>query len=75
MVKALTAGYGGAAASTDRTHGAVLQSEAVEGARGFNYITCHNCGDEQVHHPNQVKFRCCGKSIPFEDLFFAISKK
>lgn len=64
--KALTAGYGGAGASTDRTGGSVLQSESLED--GFKYITCKNCGNEQVYMANQVKCRKCRQSLSFEDL-------
>lgn len=70
MVKALTAGYGGAAAPTNRTSGSVIQTESLDGvARGFNYITCQQCGDEQVYMKHQVKCRKCGKSLPFSDLY------
>jgi len=49
IVKALTAGYGGAGAPMGRTGGSVLQAEAMDDGRGFKYITCDNCGDEQVY--------------------------
>lgn len=71
--KALTAGYGGAGAPTNLTGGGVLQSEKVLGGttkKGeFQYITCNNCGTEQVHHANQVKCRDCGKSFSLDQLF------
>lgn len=64
--KALTAGYGGAAAPTDRSAGSVLQAESLES--GFRYITCKECGAEQLHMANQVRCRDCSKSFPFSDL-------
>lgn len=71
--KALTAGYGGASAPTSRTHGAVLQSESFEDnekpTKGFKYVVCDSCGNEQVYGKNQVKCRSCGKSWSFEKLF------
>lgn len=66
LKKALTAGYGGAGAPTSRTGGSVVQSESLED--GFKYITCKECGHEQVHMDNQVKCRECQKSLSFEDL-------
>lgn len=74
MVKALTAGYGGAGAPTDRSGGAVLQTESLPLGRGFKFITCHSCGDEQVHGKNQTKCRKCGKSFSFEQLAKLIMK-
>jgi hypothetical protein len=68
--KALTAGYGGGAAPTSRTGGAVLQTEAVEdGRKGFKYIKCFQCGHEQPHLKYQVKCSKCNKSFPFADLY------
>jgi hypothetical protein len=64
--KALTAGYGGAGAPTDQTGGSVLQTESLES--GFKYVTCKECGNEQIHMANQVKCRKCSKSLSFEDL-------
>ena len=73
LKKALTAGYGGAAAPTSRVHGAVFQAESLEGAResetGFKYITCDYCGHEQVHMKHQVKCRDCDKAMSLEKLF------
>ena len=75
MVKSLTAGYGGAGAPTSRTGGAVLQGESVkkeskEKDNKFKYITCPECGHEQVHMKYQVKCRHdnCGKAFPFSIL-------
>lgn len=71
--KALTAGYGGAGAPTSRVGGAVIQSESLEQGRpGFKYITCDNCGKEQVHAKHQVKCRECGRSMSFEKLYQAV---
>jgi hypothetical protein len=76
MVKMLSAGYGGAGAPTGRTHGAVLQTEALDdGRKGFQYYTCFQCGDEQVYSKNQMKCRKCGQSLSFEDLFKLLSRK
>lgn len=67
--KALTAGYGGAGAPTSLTHGGVLQSESLDDGRGsFKYITCDDCGKEQVYSKFQVKCRECGSSFPMERL-------
>jgi hypothetical protein len=66
LEKALTAGYGGAGSATDRIGGSVLQSESLDD--GFKYITCKNCGHEQVYMANQVKCRDCKHSLSFEDL-------
>jgi hypothetical protein len=76
LIKALTAGYGGVAAPTNRTGGSILQAEALDDGRssvtpGFRYITCNHCGHEQVHMANQVKCRNpnCGKAMSFENLY------
>lgn len=74
LTKALTAGYGGAAAPTGRTGGAVFQTETLDLGRGFDYITCNKCGEEQVHATNQVKCRECGKPFEFEKLVNLIVK-
>jgi hypothetical protein len=72
--KALTAGYGGAGAPTDRTAGAVMQTEALEDGRpsikqkGFKYVTCDQCGNEQVYMKHQVKCRSCNHPLRFEKL-------
>ncbi len=64
--KALTAGAGGAGSPMDLTGGGVMQSEALES--GFKYITCKECGKEQVHARHQVKCRECGKNFSLRDL-------
>jgi hypothetical protein len=66
--KALTAGYGGAGAPTDATGGAVLQSESLNMGRGFKYITCDDCGEENIYMKHQTKCRKCHKSYPFYKL-------
>lgn len=74
--KALTAGYGYAGSPTNLSGGGVMQSESVLGGPTngtFKYITCDDCGKEQVHHANQVKCRECGKSFSFEKIFKLIS--
>lgn len=73
MKKALMAGYGGAGAPTSQTGGGVIQAESLEQGRpGFKYITCNNCGKEQVHAKYQVKCRECGQGMSFEKLYDAI---
>lgn len=66
LKKALTAGYAGGGIPTDATGGSVIQSESLD--PGFKYITCKECGDEQVYMANQVRCRKCKKSFSFEDL-------
>ena len=67
--KAMTAGYGGAGAPTERMSGSVIQSESLEqGRKGLKYITCDNCGKEQVHSKHQVKCRECGGGMSFAKL-------
>jgi len=68
LIKALTAGYGGAGTPTSQTGGSVLQAEAPMG-RGFNYVTCKDCGDDQIYMKHQVKCRKCNKSLPFSDIY------
>jgi len=68
--KALTAGYGGAGSPTGNTGGGVLQSESLDvgNGKGFKYVTCDDCGTEQIYSKFQVKCRDCGKSFPLEKL-------
>lgn len=77
--KALLAGYGGASAPTSRTHGAVMQTESLEGItrdmRGFKYITCDKCGKEQIHSKHQVKCRECGSGFSFDNLYRSVHGK
>jgi hypothetical protein len=77
LIKALTAGYGGASAPGARTGGAVIQSESLEDGRGgLQYIKCNNCGDEQVYMKHQVKCRKCMQHFPMADLYkFIVSNK
>lgn len=73
LKKALTAGYGGAASPGDRVSGAVIQAESLEQGRpGFKYISCDNCGKEQVHSKHQVKCRECGHGMSFAKLYGAM---
>jgi hypothetical protein len=67
--KALTAGYSGASAPTSRTGGSVLQTEHLDLGRGFKYIKCNGCGDEQVYMQHQVKCRKCQQHFPMADLY------
>jgi hypothetical protein len=69
--KALTAGYGGAGAPTSMTGGAVFQTESLDDGRkgkGFDYVTCENCGHEQVFMKHQVKCRNCRQNFSLEKL-------
>ena len=77
LVKALTAGYAGAAAPTNRSGGAVLQSEALDDGRGtgFKYFTCPQCGHEQIFGRNQVKCRECNKNMSLEQLYEIMTRK
>jgi GNAT superfamily N-acetyltransferase len=78
MEKALTAGYGGAGAPTAMSGGSVLQSESQElGPKSFKYITCDDCGNEQIYGKFQVKCRNCNKTFSMKKLekFFQINKK
>lgn len=76
LSKALLAGYGAASAPTGRVGGAVLQSESLEDGRpSFKYITCDNCGKEQIYGKHQVKCRHCGHSFSFEKLAKLMCKK
>jgi ribosomal protein L12E/L44/L45/RPP1/RPP2 len=68
MKKALTAGYGGAGAPSGRSGGGVLQSEALDDGRSFKYVTCDDCGKEQVYAKHQVKCRECKKSWSLDKL-------
>ena len=78
LKKALTAGYGGAGAPTSLTGGGVLQSESQEiGPKGLSFITCDDCGDEQVYGKFQVKCRKCNKAFSMNKLekFFQARRK
>lgn len=77
LSKALTAGYGGAGAPTDLSGGGVFQVEALsEGKRAkkaesqdeFDYVTCDNCGHEQVYMKHQVKCRKCRQNFSLNKL-------
>jgi hypothetical protein len=65
--KALMAGYGGASAPMSRVGGAVLQSERFE-PKSLKYITCDECGKEQVYSKYQVKCRECNKNFSLKKL-------
>jgi hypothetical protein len=66
--KALTAGYGAAGRPSDLTGGGVFQTEHVPMGRGISYMTCDNCGNEQVYMPKQTRCRNCKTTIPFDKL-------
>jgi hypothetical protein len=70
LKKAMTAGYGGGGAPGGLTGGGVIQSESLEQGRpSLKYITCNNCGKEQVYSKFQVKCRECGHGMSFEKLY------
>lgn len=69
LAKALTAGYGGAGAPSSMSGGAVIQSESLDDGRGFKYISCNQCGHEQVYMKHQVKCRHCNQHFPMADLY------
>ena len=73
--KALVAGYGGASSPTSFSGGSVFQTEALDANKGLNYITCNDCGKEQVHAKYQVKCRHCGHSLSFEKLYNMLNNK
>lgn len=64
--KAMAAGYAGVGSPMQATGGSVLQSENI---KGFKYITCDSCGDEQVYMSNQIKCRKCGKNYSMRKLY------
>jgi hypothetical protein len=67
--KALTAGYGGAAEPSSRFGGAALQVESIDKKhKQFKYVTCDNCGKEQIYSKFQVKCRECGKNWSLDKL-------
>jgi hypothetical protein len=71
LIKALTAGFGGSGSPMDLSGGGVFQTEALDSPRkssGMKYITCDNCGDEQVHMKHQVKCRKCHRNFNFDKL-------
>lgn len=73
--KSLTAGFGGSGMPTDLSGGGVIQAQSLQTKRkkklknslkkaillqkSIEYITCDNCGHEQVFMPHQVKCRDC----------------
>ena len=78
LKKALTAGYGGAGAPTNLTGGGVFQTEEVANNGKnktkksddgeFQYISCDNCGNEQVYMGYQVKCRKCRQNFNLDKL-------
>jgi hypothetical protein len=73
LKKAMTAGYGGGGSPGALSGGGVLQSEALdEGRSKLKYISCDNCGKEQVYSKHQVKCRECGHGMSFEKLYGAM---
>lgn len=77
LKKALTAGYGGAGSPTDLTGGGGIQPESLDrqvkrvtekNEDEFEYVTCDECGHEQVYMKHQVKCRKCKKNFQLEKL-------
>lgn len=71
LIKALTAGFGGAGSPGDLSGGGVFQTESLESpkkSQGMQYVTCDNCGDEQVYMKHQVKCRRCHRNFNFDKL-------
>lgn len=69
LTKALVAGYGGTGSPTGMTGGSVIQAESLDQGRpSFRYISCNNCGKEQIHAKHQVRCRECGSGFSFEKL-------
>jgi hypothetical protein len=76
--KALTAGYGGAGAPGSQSGGSVIQTESLDDGRsktkkaettdGFSYITCEDCGHDQVYMKHQVKCRNCRQNFSLDKL-------
>lgn len=69
--KAMVAGYGGAGNPMSMTGGSVIQTESLDDGRdkkGMTYITCENCGHEQVLMKHQVKCRNCRQNFSLEKL-------
>lgn len=44
-------------------------------SNSFNYISCGDCGKEQIFHKNQVKCRNCKKSFSFDGILDALKHK
>jgi ribosomal protein L12E/L44/L45/RPP1/RPP2 len=72
--KGLTAGYGGGS-PTDSTGGLVFQTESLEGGNRFKYVTCDDCGHEQIYAKHQVKCRKCSKPWSLAKLYKIMSIK
>lgn len=75
MKKALLAGFGGAGSPTNLTGGGVIQAESLDDGKKtkksdgeFDYISCDNCGHEQVYMGNQVKCRKCRQNFSLDKL-------
>lgn len=78
--KALTAGCGGSGSPMDLTGGGVLQPESkkkkmknINKEEGFQYVTCNDCGEEQIYASHQVKCRKCSKSFSLKKLYDVMS--
>lgn len=77
LTKALMAGYGGSGSPMNLTGGGVFQAESLEDGRdsqkseqsdGIQYVSCDNCGHEQVYMKHQVKCRSCNKNFSLDKL-------
>lgn len=67
--KAMFAGYGGSGSPMQSTGGSVIQSEALDMGRGFKYVTCPDCGKDQVYSKDQIRCRGCGKNFSLKKIF------
>ena len=71
--KALIAGYGGAAAPTNRSGGSILQSESFDfQPKKLKHVVCDKCGKEQVYAKYQVKCRSCNSPFSLEKIYKVI---
>ena len=66
--KAMFAGYSGCSSPMQQVSAAVIIPQSLEG-RGFRYVTCDDCGEEQVHTKNQIKCRKCGKGFSMRKIY------
>lgn len=74
--KAMMAGYGGAGSPTSQTGGGVIQTESLDQGRpGFKYVTCNNCGKDQIYSKHQIRCRECGTGFSFEKLVNLVKSK
>ena len=76
MMKALSAGFGGAGAPTNLVGGGTMQRESLikpkkylkKDEATFKDIMCKKCGKEQLYFPRQVRCRECNAAFDFDQL-------